>query len=171
MAVDCSISQNLLRTCQFAFGGLQKVYLANKSDVITVGHNTTGLITGITMASGSTFYKYEFEPENASFTEEFQGGNISKSFIQTVSLTLAGQTQATVLQLESLALANVVAIVQTQDGKYWLAGEKGRGLSATSVNLNTGAADADNYINEIVLAGGNSGKAYEVSASVVAAHI
>jgi hypothetical protein len=164
---NCSISQDLLRNCEFQFGGLQKVYLANKADVVSVGYGSTGQVTGITMASGSTFHLYEFEPENASFTEEFQGEAISKSFLQTVSLTLAGQSQSTVVQLESLALSVLVAIVQTQDNRYWLVGEKGYGLRATSVNLNSGVAFTDNYINEIVLTGNNAGKANNVVASVV----
>lgn len=165
---NCAISQDLLRSCEFQFGGLQKVYLANKSQVTSVSYGSTGAVTGITMASGSTFHVYEFEPENASFTEEFQGDAISKSFLQTVSLTLAGQSQAAVVQLESLALSVLVAIVQTQDNRYWLVGEKGYGLRATSVNLNSGTAFTDNYINEIVLVGNNAGKANEISAALVA---
>ena len=165
---NCAINSSLLRSCEFQFGGLQKVYLANKSGVVSVGHDGSGAVTGITMASGSTFYAYEFEPENASFVEEFQGDAISKSFLQTVSLTLAGQTQAMVVQLEALALSTLVAIVQTQDGRYWLAGEKGFGLRATSVNLNSGLAFTDNYINEIVLTANNAGKAPLVLDAVVA---
>lgn len=165
---NCTISQDLLRSCEFQFGGLQKVYLANKADVSAYAYSSTGLVTGVTMASGSTFHLYEFEPENASFVEEFQGDAISKSFLQTVSLTLAGQTQAMVVQLESLALSVLVAIVQTQDNRYWLVGHKGYGLRATSVNLNSGVAFTDNYINEIVLAGNNAGKAPQILDSVVA---
>jgi hypothetical protein len=169
--MDCNISQSLLRICDFGFGGLQKVYLANKADILAYGVSSTGLVTGITMASGSTFYKYEFEPQNAQYTEPFQGGNISKFFLQTLTMTLAGQTQATVVQLETLALSNVVAIVQTQDSKYWIAGLKGRGLTATNVDLDTGTADADNFVNVITLSGGNSGKAPQIADAVVAAHI
>lgn len=164
---NCSISQDLVRSCEFQFGGLQSVLLANKSQISSVEYASTGVVTGITMASGATFHVYEFEPENASFSEEFQGDAISKSFLQTVSLTLAGQTQAMAVQLESLALSTLVAIVRTQDNRYWLVGQKGYGLRASSVNLNSGTAFTDNYINEIVLTGNNAGKASEVLSSLI----
>lgn len=165
---NCSISTAFTRTCGFGFGGIQKAYLVNKDDISSVAADATGQITGITLASGATFLRYEFEPQQASFSEAYQGGNISKFFLQTLTMNMAGQTQEQKNELEALALSSVAALVQTQDDKWWLLGEKGAGLTASQVDLDSGTANADNYVNLIVLSGGNAGKANQVSAAAVA---
>ena len=113
-------------------------------------------------------FKYEFEEEQAFFTQEFQGDGVSKFYNQTLNMNLSQLTQAKKDELENLALGNIVAVAQKQDGTYWLLGDKsGSGLTADSVNPNSGQANADGDIIEIILSGGNRGLADEVEESVV----
>ena len=55
----CLISSGITRSCGYSFGGLQLVYLANASEVSSVGKDSDGQITGVTMATGATFYQFE----------------------------------------------------------------------------------------------------------------
>ena len=118
--MSCLFSAGITRDCGYNFGGLQKVYLANASEVISVDKDTDNQITGITMSSGATFYEFEF------------------------------------------------AIMQTQDDLYWYFGELGRGLKASTLNIDSGTADADDATATVALAGGNRGYANSVDESIIA---
>lgn len=166
--MSCLISAGITRDCGFNFGGLQKIYLANAAEVTTVTKNPSNVITGITMASGSSFYEFEFEPETGQKLEELQAGNVSKFVLQTLNLQLANITQAKKEVLEDLAVSDIVAIMQTQDDVYWYFGELGRGLKATTLSIDSGTADADNAVASISLVGGNRGYANQVSSTIIA---
>ena len=167
--MSCLISAGITRDCGYNFGGLQLIYLANASEVTTISKDATGLVTGITMATGSTFYAFEFEPETGQKLEELQAGNVSKFVLQTLNLQLANITQAKKEVLEDLGVSDIVAIMQTQDDLYWIFGELGRGLKATTLSIDSGTADADNAVATIALAGGNRGYSNTVDSSIIAA--
>ena len=164
----CLINAGITRDCGFAFGGLQKIYLANKADVSSVDHNVDGSISGITMTTGATFYEYEFEPETGQALQELQAGNVSRFVLQTLNLSLAGMTQAKKDILEDMANADLVAIYQDQGDVYWFYGELGRGLRGATITVDTGTADADDSLVAISLAGGNRGYADTVDSTIVA---
>jgi hypothetical protein len=166
--MGCLFNAGLIRDCGFSFGGLKALYLAPKENVIAVAKNSTNVITGITMQTGGTqFYSFEFEPNTGQLLQELQTGSASRFVNQTVNGQFANITQLKKQVLEDLANAYVVAIVQDQAGKYWLAGEFGRGLLATTLTLDTGLADSDAYVANISLVGGSLGYSNEVLASVV----
>lgn len=164
----CLFTAGITRDCGYNFGGLQKIYLANASEVESIGNDpSTSQITGITMATGATFYEFEFEPETGQKLEELQAGNVSKFVLQTLNLQLANITQTKKEVLEDLGVSDVIAIMQTQDDLYWLFGELGRGLKATTLSIDSGTADADNAVATISLAGGNRGYANTVDSSII----
>ena len=164
----CLINSGIVRDCGFSFGGLQNIYLANKTDIDEITHDTlTGEITGITLLTGATFFQYEFEPETAQALQELQVGKVSRFINQTLNMSLATMTQEKKDALEELANADVVAIYQDQAGNYWFYGEKGRGLRATTLNPDTGTADADDNLVAITLVGGNGGYADIVDSTIV----
>lgn len=165
----CLFSAGITRDCGYNFGGLQEIYLANKSEVTSIDEDpTTNQITGITMASGATFYQFQFEPETGQKLEELQAGNVSKYILQTLNMQLANITQTKKDVLEDLGLSDVVAIMQGQDDLYWLFGEFGRGLKATTLSIDSGAADADNAVATLALAGGNRGYSNTVDETIIA---
>ena len=164
----CLINAGITRDCGFAFGGLQKIYLANKADVSAVAHETDGTISGITMTTGATFYEYEFEPETGQALQELQAGSVSRFILQTLNLSLAGMTQAKKEVLEDMANADMVAIYQDQSDVYWFYGEFGRGLRAATLNPDSGTADADDNLVAISLAGGNRGYSDTVDSTIIA---
>lgn len=167
----CLITAGITRDCGFSFGGLQKVWLMNASEVTKTGiiHELAdGNITTIPMLTGTFPYEYEFEPETGQALQELQAGNVSRFVLQTLNLSLAGITQAKRNELESLANADLMVIYEDQNAQKWLFGEYGRGLRATILTVDTGTADADDYVVQISLAGGSAGYADTTSVLGVA---
>ena len=164
----CLISSGITRTCGFNFGGLQLVYIANASEVSSVAKDADNQITGITMATGATFYQFEFEPETAQRLEELQAGNISKFILQTLNMQLANINQDKRNILNDLVLADMVVIVQGQSDRYRYLGELGRGLKAITGTDDSGTADADDSGFTLSIAGGNAGYSTFVDSTIIA---
>jgi len=170
--MSCLINAGLVRDCGFSFGGLKSLLLISAEEVAGYAKSSDNTITGITLTSGATvFHKFDFEPNTGQLLQELQTGSASRFVNQTVNGQFANMTQAKKEVLEDLANAYVVAIAQDQAGKYWLAGESGRGLIATALSVDTGLAEADAYVATISLVGGSLGYANEVTSAAVAAVI
>lgn len=169
--MSCLLTNGVTRGCDFGFGGLQTILLANKSEIESMAKNTDDTITGITMATGATFYEFQFEPETGQALQELQVGSPSRFVLQTLNMQLANVSQSKKNVLNNLANGDLVAIYEDQKDQYFLFGELGRGLRASTLTIDTGTADADGYIVTIALVGGNSGYANEVESSVVQAYL
>lgn len=170
--MSCLINAGLDRDCGFSFGGLSAMYLLSKDEVASVAKSSDNTITGITFTTGATaFFEYQFEPNTGQLLQELQAGSASRFVNQTVNGQFANITQAKKEVLEDLANAYVVAVVKDQAGKYWYAGESGRGLLATALSIDTGLAEADAYVASITLVGGSLGYANEVAAAALVGKI
>jgi len=170
--MSCLLSAGVTRDCGFQFGGLKKVMLANFEEVSSVGYDTNGQITGITMTStGATWYDFSYEPNTAQKLEELQVGAVSRFVNQTLNMQIANVTQVKKEVLEELANATLSVILQTQDDLYWFFGEptKSAGLRVTVLSIDSGTAQADDAACTLTLVGGNLGYANTVAAAVVAA--
>jgi len=166
--MSCLLSSGITRTCDFGFGGLQKIYLGNKSELESVTKDTDGNITAVTLSTGANIFQYEFEPETGQALQELQVGSPSRFVLQTLNMQLADMNQAKKDQLDALANADVFAFYEDQKDQFSLFGELGRGLRATVLSIDTGTADADAYVITITLVGGNRGFANNVLPSVIA---
>jgi hypothetical protein len=162
----CLIPTGITRTCGYSFGGVDKIYLGNK-DYISAKMNASQQVTGFTVTNSSKFYRFEFEPESGQFLQELQAGNASKFIQQTLNFTLANITPAKKEILESVGLAKVSAIVQMQDGTYYLAGQFGSGLKATTLSIDSGTSIGDLNGSTVSLVGGSTGFANEVLSSAL----
>lgn len=167
----CLISAGIARDCGFSFGGLKALYLTSKANVSGVTKNSGNTITDFGMVGSAEFLAFEFEPNTGQLLQELQAGSASRFVNLTINGQFANITQAKKEVLDDLANAYVVAIVQDQSDRYWFAGESGRGLLATTLSIDTGAADADAYVATIALVGGSLGYANEASSAAVLAVI
>jgi hypothetical protein len=168
--MSCLINAGITRDCGFSFGGGKALYLLSKDQLTGVAKDSNGVITGITTVSAATFYDFQAEPNTLQLLQELQAGSPSRYVQATVNGSFANITQAKKKVLEDLANAYVVAIYQTQDNKYWAVGmESGRGLLASTLSIDTGAAEADAYVAALSLVGGALGYANEVLPAAVSA--
>ena len=164
----CIISNGIARECDFAVGGIDKVYLANKDDVESVAYGSDGSVTGITLTSGATWYEYQPELNSASLTQSLQVGNVSRYVQQTLVFSVASLNQEKVSTLDDLSLTTLVASIRANDGNWYLIGDKGSGLKASAVEVTTGAAESDDAVATVTIQGGNKGYAPIVTDGVIA---
>lgn len=127
-------------------GGILEVLLANKSEVEIT--NTSGKVTAITMASSAKFHKYQFAPETASMSSNFQvNAQNGTKYVQT-DLLLVFNRMETAKRVEIMAMAQgeLVAIAKDANGSYWFLGkDEPLVLSAGDGLTGTARADRNGY--------------------------
>lgn len=161
----------LLRDCDGSLGGISQVLLANFDDVsaVTVGDD---IITAITMADGAKFKKYDFRPNTGSMTSTMQRNLENGSLYWQTDLVLAFSKMETVKRIEinAMAINDMVAIVKDMNGKYWYLG-KDEPIIATAGDGQTGTARADRNGYGITLQDNSRQTPYEVDESIIDALI
>jgi hypothetical protein len=169
--MGCVLNNGVLKDCGHNFGGLKELFLGNFADIDSVGYDTSGHITGVTLASGATIYSFEFVKDTGQALEELQKAGASSFINQTLNFQLNNITLAKKTVLDDLSLSTMFAIVKRSDNLYWIYGEpaKSAGLEATVLTIDTGAAQGDSAGATITLVGASLAYATTVEDSVVAA--
>lgn len=156
--------------CDVSFGGLLKVYIGNKSQVVSIGKSSDNTVTGITMSSGAKFYRFEFDDVVGSGLEEAVQGDAGGFVQQTLSMTLRNLNQTKKQVLSKLKRGKLIAIVQEPDGTYKLAGESGFGLQIAgggALTISRGVAATDQGGATLSLVGVTLDFANDVSSSII----
>lgn len=161
----------LLRDCDGSLGGISQVLLANFDDVsaVTVGDD---IITAITMANSAKFKKYDFRPNTGSMTSTMQRNLENGSLYWQTDLVLSFSKMETVKRIEinAMAINDMVAIVKDMNGKYWYLG-KDEPIIATAGDGQTGTARADRNGYGITLQDNSRLSPFEVDESIIDALI
>lgn len=142
MAISCSLNKNLLRTntCGYSLPTIVDIYLANFSEVtaapVVYDCESGVTVTGITLATGATFYHIEPAKDSTSFTDELvveDNGNRYRT--HTISFNLNGKYDKNmVCPLDALSLGRFFVVVATADGEYLALG-RAVGLEANAASL------------------------------------
>ena len=105
-------------------GGSNFLYLADWQDLASVTVGAGGDVTGITMVGPAVFYKYEFAPESAQFTEELTNENCATSVTQQYVMNWRGRNQNDRNQIMEFAdcCCGMVAIHGENTGLAWIWG-------------------------------------------------
>ena len=140
--VSCSLNKNLTRenTCGYSLPEISEIYIANFNDVKSAGVDydcESGVtISGITMATGATFYKIDPAKNSVSFTDELVvEDNGNKYRTHTITFNLSGKyDENMVCPVDALALGKFFVVVHTADDVYLALGRAvGMEASAQSV--------------------------------------
>ena len=130
----------LARDCSPSMGGIKRVLLANRTDVasITISSNK---VTAITMESSKKFYEYNFKPGTSSMASNYQV-NVENgvAYVQTDLQMIFNRMQTTArVEVMAMAAADLYAIVEDNNGLYWMLGmdeplilSAGDGLTGTA---------------------------------------
>lgn len=136
----------IVRDCLNSMGGIAEVLLANKAEVTAAV--TSGKVTSITMASSAKFHRYQFAPETASMSSNWQvNAQNGTRFVQT-DLVMVFNRMETAKRAEIMAMAQseLVAIVKDANGLYWFLGyDEPLLLSAGDCLTGTARADRNGY--------------------------
>lgn len=158
--------------CGMTMGGLLKLYLANKKQVLSYDQDPTDdTVTGVTLTDGAKFYEFEFEPTaGAGFDEPLTPG--ANTFVaQSISFNIKGINQKLKNILKKLATGKFVVIAQYPDGHYRIGGLTGKGLLPQTLRFTSGRVETDLMGAELVLTGNEVDYSNEITAEAVASLI
>lgn len=158
--MGCELVSGILGVCNYSASGVERLWVANKSQIDTVGYNAGSEITGITFTStGETFYEIVPALDSATFQDDLQVNGSRRNFLQTVNFGVASISASTLVILETVGLANMVAIVKTAEGTYRALGVKGSGLRTTVMTETSGTSAGNDSAYNVTIAGNATGKA------------
>lgn len=142
----CSLNKDLLRTtsCGYNLPQIKDIWLANYSDVTDTDLTNDGVgdcieVSGITLASGATFYHIEPAKDSVEFTDELVvEDNGNKYRTHTLTFNVVGQYDACMRDsLDALSLGRYFAVVVNANGN-WLVLGRLTGLEAETATLSGG---------------------------------
>lgn len=165
--MPCALTQGYTLDCKDSIGGVKNVWFIGWNDVSSVTV-ASGVVTTITKAAGKVFYKYQLVRNTASFTENIAGSIENGTVVYNQELTIVINKLNVSVRNEILLLAqnNMMAVVEDQNGKYWLAGRY-NGIDLLSGSSSTGTAQADRSGYTLTFSGGEKELAPEVSSGII----
>lgn len=154
--MGCKLTANITKeNCNYDVAGVKAVYLYNYDSGNTyTPANPVGVpITEITLAGDAKAYKIDFIENTASFTDDLAvNGNGGKYRTHTLNFTISDYDYQVLNQGDALSLGKFTAVVVDKKNNAVVLGRT-NGLSATSFNYASGAAEADANGWTVVLAG------------------
>lgn len=148
-----SLSGGITLGCDNNIGGITEIYFTEKSNVSSTSLSSPGdEISAFTMAGSpaSVFYKFEFNKNTSSYTEEESNDQASGRtlFTQTISLVLNRREKSKRDVLLLLGKRkDLVAVVKDSNGLYWYFGETlGINLTTNSGGSGVNKTDPNQYV-------------------------
>ena len=140
----CKLTNNVQnKECRYTVSGVRSVYLANFRPGITYVKDDNGAITSIGLPEGEAFFRIEPIDNSASWSDELTvNGNGGKYRTHTLNLTIGKYDSDLLNQADALSLGKFIAVVVDKSGRTALLGST-NGLSASSFNYTSGAAESD----------------------------
>lgn len=165
--MPCALTQGYTFDCKDNIGGLKSVWFISANDVTTITE-TSGLVSTITKAAGKVFYKYQLVRNTSSFTTTIAGSTENGTVVYNQELLIVINKMQVSVRNEILLLAqnNLIAVIEDQNGKYWLAG-KLNGLDLTAGTAGTGLAQSDRNGYSLTFTGGERALPPEVSSGII----
>jgi hypothetical protein len=125
--MSCLVTVGIPLNCVDSVGGIRTVYLTTGVNVTAITNSVPddGIITGMTMASTTKFYKFEFMPGNADFEQKnaISTEKGSNYVAQTLKMTFTKMDSAKRAVVKTLAKSALRAVIVDQNGVYWYLGE------------------------------------------------
>ena len=162
----CSLTTGRKVPCKSAFGGIKTVYLADFPVTATIDADQT-----ISAFSASPAW-YQFDLKGNSSLETTitsSRDNGTTFYTQTLNLTLTYLDNATKNELQLIAVARPVVVVEDYYGNQFLCGYE-NGMEVTGGTIVTGAAAGDLSGFTLVMEGLEETAPYFIDAGVVSAN-
>lgn len=163
----CALTQGYSLDCRDSAGGVKSVYFIEFDNVSGIT-STAGTVSAISKANAGRFYKYNLQRATASFEEAYNDSaeNGTSFHVQTLSIVLNKMQAATSQEIKLLAQNRLLAVVETNAGKYWLLGET-NGLQRNGGRAGSGTAFADRNGYELNFTTEQVEPAKEVSSGII----
>lgn len=163
------ITVGVPKDCTISSGGITNIWITDFVNVLTITESG-GLISAITLASGTNYHEYVFNKFTSTFSEKgtinIQNGSAFEE--QTVTLKLARRNKTTRNALAMLFAKNLSIIVKDSNGLYWLIGEAhGANLSDLPSESGIAMGDANGYT--LTFTASEPVQASEIDSTIIAA--
>lgn len=166
--MGCELLNGILGACEYTTSGVERLWVANKSQISDVKYNTTGEVSGITFtATGETFYEIVPALDSCTYTDDIVISGNRRNFLHTINFGVGSLTPAVLTTLETIGLSNMIAIVKTSEGEYRLFGGSGSGLRTTVMTDASGTSAANDGAIAVSIAGNAKTKARFILDSVM----
>jgi hypothetical protein len=166
--MGCELLNGIVGVCDYSASGVERLWLANKSEISGITYNSSGVTTGITFTTtGGTFYEIVPALDSCTFQDDLQVNGARRNFLQTVNFGVGSLSSAVLSTLETMGLSNMIAIVKTAEGDYRGLGFKGAGLRTTVMTETSGTQAGNDGALAVTIAGNAKGKAPYVSATLM----
>jgi hypothetical protein len=167
--MPCALTSGYSLDCKDSSGGITEVYFIEKANVSSVA-TASGVVTGLTKASGKRFWKYELPKETGNFTNNPQVSteNGTLFFEQGLTIVINKLSASVNTELKLLAQNVLIAVVKDNNNKYWMLGKE-RGIDMAASESGSGTAFGDRSGYTLNFTGKEADQLYEVNSSVAAA--
>jgi hypothetical protein len=167
--MPCALTSGYTLDCKDNSGGILEVYFIERGNVTAI-NEASGVVTGLTKASGKRFWKYELPKETGSLTENMTGNiqNGTVFYASELKIVVNKLSVAIRNEIKLLAQATMIAVAKDNNGKYWLIG-RNSGIDLTTGTLGTGTAFGDRSGFDLTFSGSEPEPMLEVNSSVAAA--
>ena len=129
--------------CRDSVGGIKEIYIAN-FDNVSSASNTSGQISTISMVSGTKFFTFGLEKENAEYKNIATGSleNGTTFYSSELIFTWKKMSAAQKNSLKLLAQARLMVIVKDANDVYWVMGTT-RAADGLTIENGSGKAFGD----------------------------
>lgn len=139
---------NIAAECGTSKGGVRHIWLAvyNETKPFTVSKDSTlGINKDVTSTPDVEWFEYSFRKNTANFqsTLNVDQTNGVKYVTTVVNMSFTKMETQKRLAIASLALAEVYAVIEDNNGNFWALGLDGEGLSMTTGTAETGSSKTD----------------------------
>jgi hypothetical protein len=143
MPGSCALTQDYSFGCDVGTGGTKEVWLIELNNVLSVTESS-GTLTAITKATGTTFRKYQLVLETAAFDESIVGNRANGTIYYDQKGTIVLNKQQVAVRNEILLLAKnyLIMVIHDNNDTYRMMGRQ-FGLRMETGTANTGTAWGD----------------------------
>jgi hypothetical protein len=118
--------------CDNSTGGIEKVVLFAKSALVDYS-TSGGTVVELELGATDNAYVYEFQRDNANFTDAIIGAELNLAFQTTLNMTFRKTSKTILAQIAEMAKDYMVAVVKDNNGEYWLlSADRGLALIASA---------------------------------------
>ena len=169
--MSCPIVLNGITVDCKCLGGIKEIYVIDALYVTgTTLSGTTGIIASIGLTAGKKFSTYSLRKEVGSMESTINSDDAAGtiSYETSVTANFAQMTAAKRLEIMSLAIGSMVAIVKDSNDKYWYLGyDYPVVLTAGGGSTGTALTDANQYT--ITLTDKGKYLPFEVTSTIISA--
>lgn len=166
--MPCALTQAYSLDCRDSLGGIKSVMFIGWADVTAVTE-AAGVVTAITKSAGKMFYKYQLVRGTSMFQETINSSVENGTVFYQQELTIILNKLQTNTRNEILLLAknNLMAIVEDNNGTFWLLGRL-NAINITGGNAGSGTAQGDRSGYTLTFTGGEKELAPSVQSTIIA---